>query len=333
MKELIAKLTTVYGPSGHEEHIRQTIVEEVKDWVDEFRVDALGNLITVRRPTSSDQGRRVMLAAHMDEIGVIVTHVDDKGFCRFAPVGGVGPHILLGSRVLFANGTVGTFGTEGRPFRSKELKIEEMYLDVGAASKEEVPVSVGDVAAFQHSHSDLGQRLLAHNFDDRIGCAILIQALRELKDSPHEVYAVFTAQEEVGVRGATTSGYGINPEMGLAVDVTATGDTPEAHPMGVSLGKGPAIKVMDRGMIAHPKVKDLLIETARSLGIPYQLEVLEFGSTDARGIQMTREGVPAGVVSIPSRYIHTPSQMVDYGDVTAAVRLLVGVLSRPINLE
>lgn len=330
MKELIAKLTSVYGPSGHEERIRQTIIEEVKDWVDEYRVDALGNLITVRHAGTPEGARRVMLAAHMDEIGVIVTHVDEKGFCRFAPVGGVRPQMLLGARVVFANGAVGTFGAEGHPLPDKELKMDEMYLDVGATSKEEMPVSVGDVAAFQHSFADLGQRLLAHNFDDRIGCAILIQTLRELRDSPHEIYAVFTAQEEVGVRGATTSGYGINPDLGLAIDVTATGDTPEAHPMGVSLGKGPAIKVMDRGMIVHPRVKELLIETARSLEIPYQLEVLEFGSTDARGIQMAREGVPAGVVSVPSRYVHTTSQMVDYGDVVGAVKLLVGVLSRPI---
>lgn len=333
MKALIARLTEVYGPSGQEERIRQTIIEEVGGLVDEFRVDALGNLITVKRPGALDGGRRVMLAAHMDEIGVIVTHVDEKGFCRFAPVGGVGPHMLLGTRVVFANGTVGAFGVEGRPFRNQQLKIEEMYLDVGAVSKDEMPISLGDVAAFQHGFTDLGQRLLAHNFDDRIGCAILIQTLRELQDSPHEVHAVFTTQEEVGVRGAITSSYGVNPDLGLAIDVTGTGDTPEAHPMAVSLGQGPAIKVMDRGMVAHPQIKELLIETARSLKIPYQLEVLEYGSTDARGIQMSREGVPAGVVSIPSRYIHTPSQMVDYGDVTAAVRLLVGVLSRPINLE
>ncbi len=332
MKELIARLTAVYGPSGHEEQIRQTIIEELKDLVDEYRVDALGNLITVRKPTGSGEGRRVMLAAHMDEIGVVVTHVDEKGFCRFAPVGGVRPEILLGSRVVFANGTVGTFGIETRRSQNSNLNIQEMFLDVGATSPDQVPVSVGDVAAFQHTYADLGQRLLAHNFDDRIGCAILIQVLHQLEDSPHEIYAVFTVQEEVGVRGAITSGYGINPDVGLAVDVTATGDTPESRPMAVSLGKGPAIKVMDRGMIVHPRVKDLLIETAESLDIPYQLEVLEFGSTDARGIQMAREGVPAGVVSIPSRYVHTPSQMVDYGDVTGAVKLLLGVLSKPINI-
>lgn len=331
MKTLIQTLCQVYGPSGNEEQIREVITAEIKTFVDEYRIDALGNLIAVRRPVNGN-GKRIMLAAHMDEIGVIVTHVDDDGFLRFAPIGGVLTTALVGARVVFANGVEGTFGVEGKPFPASNPDADQVFLDVGATSKEGVPVSVGDAAAFRHQFSDRGSRLIAHNFDDRIGCAVLVQTLKELEQTPHEVYAVFTVQEEVGIRGARTSAFGIAPDIAIAIDGTATGDTPEAHPMDVALGKGPAIKVKDRHMLAHPGVKRLLVETARQHDIPYQLEVLEFGTTDAMAIQVTREGVPAGVVSIPMRYLHTPSQMVDYNDVQHTVQLLVAVLSNPINL-
>jgi len=168
--------------------------------------------------------------------------------------------------------------------------------------------------------------------DDRAGCAVLIQTLRELSASPHEVYAVFTTQEEVGLRGAAVSAYGLEPEVALAVDVTGTGDVPEAKPMAVELGAGPAVKVMDSGFLSHPGVKQWLIAGAERLGIPYQREVLEFGSTDARAIQTARAGVPTGALSLPTRYLHTPSEMVDMRDVQAAVKLLVGLLAEPIDL-
>ena len=169
--------------------------------------------------------------------------------------------------------------------------------------------------------------------DDRIGCAVLIQTMRELKKTPHDVFFVFTVQEEVGVRGATTSTFGIQPDIAIAVDVTDTGDTPEAGTMSVGLGKGPAIKVKDVGMLAHPGVKNLLVTTAQEARLPYQLEVLTMGSTDAMAMQVTREGVPTGVVSIPTRYVHTPSEMVDWNDVQNSVKLLVSLLGKPIRLE
>ena len=333
MKELIKKLTETYGPSGHEERIREVIRAEIEGLADEVRVDALGNLIALKRGKGG--GKKVMLAAHMDEIGIIVTHVDEKGFLRFAPVGGVRPLTLLGGRAVFADGTVGTFGMEKRePEEAKKIPtFDKLYLDVGAKDKESVPVKVGDVACFQRPFVAQGDRLIAKAFDDRIGCAVLIQVMRDLKETPHDVYFVFSVQEEVGLRGATTSTYGIQPDLGISVDVTRTGDTPEAHPMAVSLGAGPAIKVKDGRMLAHPAVKDLLVRTAEELGIPYQLEVLERGTTDAAAIQISREGVPAGCLSIPCRYVHTPSEMVDYNDVTNAVKLLVAVLSKPIELR
>ena len=332
MKELIKKLTEAYGPSGREEQIREVIKGEIEGVADEMKVDAMGSLIALKR--GSGEGLKVMLAAHMDEIGIIATHVDEKGFIRFASVGSVNPLTLLGGRVVFADGTVGTIGLEKRePEEEKKIpSLDKLYLDVGAKDKETAPVRVGDIACFQRPFVALGDRLLAKAFDDRIGCAVLIQVMRDLKTSPHDVYFVFSVQEELGLRGAITSAYGIQPNLGVSVDVTGTGDTPEARPMAVSLGEGPAIKVKDGGMLAHPAVKNLLVETAEQVGIPYQLEVLERGTTDATAIQISREGVPAGCLSIPCRYVHTPSEMVDYNDVLNAVRLLVALLSRPIEL-
>jgi len=260
--------------------------------------------------------------------------VDEKGFLRFAPVGGVRPLALLGGRAVFADGTVGTFGLEKRE-PSEENKIpglDKLYLDVGATNKESAPVGVGDIACFQRPFAAQGDRLMAKGFDDRIGCAVLIQVMRDVETSPHDVYFVFSVQEEVGLRGAITSAYGIQPDLGISVDVTGTGDTPEARTMAVCLGEGPAVKVKDGGMLAHPAVKDLLIETAEELGIPYQLEVLAGGTTDAMAIQVSREGVPAGCLSIPCRYVHTPSEMVDHNDVLNAVKLFVALLSKPIEL-
>lgn len=327
MRALIEELCGVFGPSGQEERVREAIVNHLDGLVDEIRTDRLGNLIAVKHPAAGgEKGKRIMLAAHMDEIGIMVTHVDAQGFCRFTTIGGVLTNSLIGSRVHFANGVEGAFGLEGSPLTRDRPTPQKLFLDVGADSKENASVQVGDSAVFRSSFGAVGDRLLAPNLDDRIGCAVLIQTLRELESSPHELLAVFTAQEEVGTRGAATAGYGLEPEIILAIDVTATGDFPQATPMEVALGKGPAIKVMDRRMISHPKIRGWLENTARANDIPYQLEVLEFGSTDASAVQVSRAGVPAGTVSIPCRYVHTPSQMADYNDACGAVRLLVSAL-------
>jgi len=329
MKELIGRLTETYGPSGNEELIRETIKKEIEGFVDELKIDVLGNLIAKR----GGGGAKVMLAAHMDEIGIVITHIDEKGFLRFSGVGGVFPINVLGQRVIFANQVIGAFGEEKRESMKEELKFNKMYIDVGAKDREEALklVKVGDVAAFHREFADLGQRLMAKAFDDRIGCAVLIQVLKTLKSSPNETYFVFTVQEEVGTRGAVTSAYGIAPDIGIAIDVTGTGDTPEAHIMPVELGKGVAIKIKDWGILAHPKVKSLMINVAERENIPYQLEVLERGATDAMAIHTTREGVPSGAISIPTRYIHTPSEMVDLSDVTNAVKLLEKILEEDLK--
>ncbi|HAI21192.1 MAG TPA: aminopeptidase [Clostridiales bacterium UBA8153] len=331
MKELIRELTQAFGPSGSEAPVRETIDTLIRPLVKEVRTDALGNLIAFRPGTGS--GKRVMLAAHMDEIGVIVTAIDDKGFLRFSNIGGVNALALIGTRVVFAGGAAGVIGSEPVD-ELKDLKLEKLFIDVGASSRAaaEKQVGIGDMAAFHGPFQDLGDRVVAKAMDDRIGCAILVQALRELQDSPHHLIAVFTVQEEVGLRGARTSAYGAEPDVGIALDVTRVGDTPKSRTMEVSMGKGAAIKVKDASLICHVGLRRHLVEVAKAHQIPYQLEVLERGGTDASSIQMARSGVPAGVISIPSRYIHTPSEMVDMADVRSCVQLVVKTLEGPIDL-
>jgi endoglucanase len=267
----------------------------------------------------------------MDEIGVMVTYIDEKGFARFTRIGGVSPLTCIGSRVAFEDGKIGIIGVEQkRDNTDKVPKLEQLYIDVGATGRDDCPVQVGDPAVFVRPFAAQGTRLVAKAMDDRIGCAVLIETLRRLEETPHDLYVVFAVQEEVGLRGARTSAYGIEPEIAIAVDVTGTGDTPEARPMAVKLAEGPAVKVQDGGMIAHPKVRRLLVERAEEAGIPFQLEVLESGTTDAAAVQLVRSGVPAGCVSIPCRYIHSSSEMVDESDVENGVRLLLEVLQKPL---
>jgi putative aminopeptidase FrvX len=330
MKEIIKQLVESYGPSGHEGAVRALLEGLAQPHVTSMRVDALGNLIAFKQGTGG--GKRIMVSAHMDEIGVIVTYLDKKGFARFARVGGVSPLTLVGNRVRFGNGATGVIGWEKWLRSTDRPDPDQLFIDLGATSPDTVPVGVGDMACFDRPFVDLGQRLIAKAMDDRIGCAIALQALAELSESPNDVYIVFSTQEEVGPRGALVSAFGIEPEVGLAVDVTDTGDTPEAHPMAVELGGGPAIKMMDAMSISHVGVRDWMIATAERLGIKYQREVLMLGGTDASVIQTSRAGVPAGCLSIPCRYIHTPSEMVDYGDVQGCVKLLAELLRQPVAL-
>ena len=334
MKALIKKLVETTSPTGYESQIRAVVRAEVEPYADEVRVDALGNLI-VRKGQRSPDGLRIMLAAHIDEIGIIVTHVDADGFVRFTTLGGVRPHTCIGGRVRFLNGLSGVISMEPMDDPTRVPTFDQLYIDLGLSSNQGAPVKVGDVAAFERPFLDLGDRLVAKSMDDRIGAVVLIEALRQIKSTPHELYFVFSVQEEVGVRGATTAAFGLDPDLGLAVDVTGTGDTPRRSKvrMQVSLGKGPAIKVRDGGMLADPRVIDWMVRTAEQQSLPYQLEILEGGSTDARAMQLTRAGVPAGCLSIPCRYIHSPSEMVDYKDVQQAVQLMVALISQPVDLS
>ncbi|RQD77652.1 MAG: M42 family peptidase [Candidatus Syntrophonatronum acetioxidans] len=328
MIEIIKKLTEAYGPSGREEGIRDIIKEMIEPYADEVMVDDLGNLIVRKK----GPGKKIMLAAHMDEIGLIVTFIDENGFLRFSNVGGVSPHVLLGERVRFQNGVVGTVGRE-KLDSIKDLKFSKLFIDIGATKEEEAreKVKIGDVAVYHRELEPLGSRVLGKSLDDRVGCSLLVKTLMELQEPVNDIYFVFTVQEEVGVRGARTAAYRIEPHYGLAVDVTRTGDTPESETMAVSLGKGPAIKIKDSLIISHPAVKKIMKEAAEKEGIPYQLEVLEKGGTDSGAIHLTREGVPSGVMSIPCRYVHTPSEMADLEDIKNGVKLLKGILNQPLS--
>jgi putative aminopeptidase FrvX len=339
MKQLIQKLTETFSPSGYEDAIREIILAEIKPLADEIHVDALGNVIarkgkksTKGPSTSSGQGKRVMVAAHMDEIGLIATHIDENGFVRFTTVGIPFVRYLLGERVRFVNGVQGVISSERLEKFNRIPPTDKMFIDVGATGEKDCPVEVGDVAAFERPCVEMGTQLVAKSLDDRVGVVIAIEALRRLKRSPNEVYFVFTVQEEVGVRGAAVSAYGVDPEIGIAVDVTSAGDTPNPIRRDIALGKGPAIKIKDLLMLSDPKVVRWMENTAQKNKIPTQREVLTGGSTDARAIQLTRSGVPTGGLVLPCRYLHSPSEMVDYGDVENAVKLLTAMLNVPIDL-
>jgi tetrahedral aminopeptidase len=345
MQELAKRLSDAFGVSGFEDEIRSAIRDEIAGLVDEVSVDTLGNLTAFRRGTGggkpsddikSREGKRVMIAAHMDQIGVMVTHVDEKGYLRFAPIGYLYALACWGGQVRFADGTIGSIGLDGRKDPGREVpELRDMYVDVGATGREQVRQTVGDVAGFWPGFKSQGTAWFSPNLDDRAGCIVLAQLLHELKDAAiaHDLYAVFTTQEEVGTRGARTSAYAIDPDLAIALDVTMTGDGPYPTPaMDVYMGRGVAIKIQDSGMISHPGLNRLLMAAAEADGIPYQLEVLQGGSTDAYAIQVSRSGVPATCLSIPSRHVHTPSQIVDQRDVEGSVRLLRGFLSRPIAL-
>ncbi len=331
MKSLIQKLVETTSPSGHENQIRAVIREEIEKYVDDLRVDALGNLIAAKGKEKTG-GCKVMLSAHMDEIGVIAAHIDDAGYIRFTTLGGVRPITCIGGRVRFLNGQQGVINVERMEDPNRMPSIEHLFIDIGADSRADVDIRVGDVAAFDRPFLDLGSRLVSKAMDDRIGVAVLVETLHELKDSPHQLYFVFSTQEEVGLRGATTAAFGVDPDIGLAVDVTGTGDTPKSSKMEVKLGKGPTVKVRDGGMLSDPRIVDWMASTAEKARLPYQYEILEGGSTDARAIQLSRAGVPTGAMSIPCRYVHSPSEMVDYNDVQNGVRLMLELLSHPIEL-
>ncbi|MGC9320999.1 MAG: M42 family metallopeptidase [Kosmotogaceae bacterium] len=327
MKSLIEKLVTISSPSGREHAIREVIAGEIKPYVDEMKIDPLGNLVALKKGKS---GRKLLFDGHMDEIGVVVTHVDSKGFLRVDSIGGLSPYMLLGSRLVFDTGASGVVDVEGETIKNlretmKSLDYDHIFVDIGATDKEdaEKKAPVGTFGTYDSTFVDLGKRLVSKSMDDRIACAIMIQVLKELEQPEDDVYFVFAVQEEVGIVGASVAAFDIMPDMAVAIDVTAGPDTPKSFKrMGFNLGGGPTIKIKDRGSISSSRVVSRLKEVAEKRDIPTQYEVLIFGGTDARGYQMTGRGIASGTVSIPCRYVHSPHEMVDYDDVLNAVRLL-----------
>ncbi|MEM5774214.1 MAG: M42 family metallopeptidase, partial [Anaerolineaceae bacterium] len=297
MKDLIRKLTETDGPSGYEDRISDLIAKECEPYADEIRRDALGNLI-VRKGSRGINGKRIMVAGHMDEIGVIVTRVEENGFVRFTKVGGLRTLTCIGSRVRFLNGVEGVIYTENR--MGKEYpEFDKLFIDVGVDQAADCPVRVGDMAVFDRPFKDLANgRILAKALDDRIACAIMIKALRDMPSNENELYFVFTVMEEIGLVGAGTSAFGVEPEVALAVDVCSAGDVPGVAGLNMRLGKGPAVKVMDASVIAHPKIVRWMVRTAEQNQIPYQMEVMTAGGTDAGAMYKSRTGAMAGCISI-----------------------------------
>lgn len=327
MKDLLKRLTEAYGPAGQENNTTEIIKKELEGHVDEMFVDVMGNLIARKK----GQGKKIMFSAHMDEIGFMVTHIEKEGFLRFTNIGGHAPYTLKGLRVVFENGVYGVIDAH-RVDTPNDLKFDNMFIDIAAKDKEDAMkmVNIGDVCGFYNPTLAQGNRMIGNSMDDRVGCAILIQAAKEITSSPNDLYFVFSTQEEVGLRGAKTAAYRITPDMGIALDVTPTGDTPDGAKLNVKLGKGAAIKVKDGSLIAHPLVKKFMVDTAEKNNIPYQMEVLLAGGTDAGAIHLTKEGIPSGTISIPCRFVHSPSEIVDLGDVDACVRLVKGICDTDI---
>lgn len=330
MKELLKKLTETHAPSGYESQVRDLILKEIEPFADEVSVDRMGNLIA-RKGKKQKDGRRILISAHMDEIGLMVSHISEQGFAYVAAIGGVNPLTCFGSRVVFLNGTRGILYAETEKI-DKVPTIAQLFIDVGAKSAEDCPVQVGDVCVFDRPFAELGTRLAAKAIDDRIGCAIAIETLKRIKKSPNELVFVFSTQEEVGLRGARTSAYGVDPEIGIALDVTISADTPHCLPSNPKLGEGPCIKVRDSSLIAHPAVIDAMKKAAEKAKVKTQLEVLRFAGTDAGAIQAVRSGVPSGCLSIACRYVHSPSEMIDSRDAEDAVVLLKSLLESQISL-
>jgi len=332
MRNLVQELVEIPGPAGAEHLVRDRIAGKLHGLGEEARADALGNLLLRTGGTRGSGSLRVMVVAHMDEPGLMVTHVDEKGFIRFAPVGAVRPQTCYGSQVLFLNGTTGVIGIERLDSMEKSPTFDQMFIDVGTANRKDCPVQVGDLAAFDRPFRTLGDHLVGKAIDNRAGIAILIETIHQVQSSPHELHFVFTVQAGVDGQGALTAAYATDPDLALVIDATVTGDTPKGNRVGTLLGKGPVLKLRDSTQLSNPAPVKWMASSAERAGIPYQLEALEAGGAEARLIQHTRAGVPSGLLCFPCRYLHTTSEMAAESDLQQTVRLLVELLSHPIKI-
>ncbi len=333
---LLSKICETPGTSGFEQKIRSLVIDEVTPLVDEVTLDNMGNVTALKRGKSSD--KKVMLGAHMDEIGFIVTHIDDQGFVRFHTLGGFDPKTLTAQRVII-HGKKDLIGVMGsKPIhvmkpeeRTKAPKTTDFFIDLGM-SKEEVEkyVSVGNPITRERELIEMGDCVNCKSIDNRVSVFILIETLRNLKEVPYDVYAVFTVQEEVGIRGANVAALNIQPDFGFGIDTTIAFDVPgaPAHEKITELGKGTAIKVMDASTICDYRMVDYMRKTADKHNIKWQNEILTAGGTDTAGIQrMTPGGSIAGAVSIPTRHIHQVIETANKEDIKASIDLLVGCLN------
>jgi endoglucanase len=337
---LLQRLSEVDGVPGREDRVRALIASELEGRVDDLETDAMGNLhATVRcgRPGAP----KVMVAAHMDEIGFLVRHIDDRGFLRLQRLGGFDPRTLFARQVtvhasLDGSEWIGVMNPAGKPIhistaeeRAKVPELDSFYVDLGLdADRVRDGVRIGDMVCLRQPFADLGEVVTGKALDDRAGCWILLQTLHALKDPAVDLHAVFTVQEEVGLRGAQTGAHHVRPDIGIALDTTLAVDTPEIREdlRVTRLGGGTAIKVMDSSTISTRWLVDALVALAERRELPYQLEVLPLGGTDAGAMQRSRDGVPSITISTPSRYVHTVTEMVSKRDLEAGVALLTAFL-------
>ncbi|MCR4408043.1 MAG: M42 family metallopeptidase [Anaerolineae bacterium] len=333
---ILQQLSEAFGVSGYEDAVRQIIFDAIRNDVDEYRVDSIGNLITLKRGTG-EAPFKVMVTAHMDEIGLMITHIEDNGQLRFAPVGGIDDRILLSKTVCIGDkkipGIIGVKPIHLQDDKEQEqvIKGDKLTIDIGATSKAEAEqlVKVGDYVAFTTSFADLGPTVKGKAFDDRAGCAVLIEIIKA-GPYPFDLYGVFTVQEEVGLRGAQVAAYAIEPDVAFVLEGTICDDMPKKKDVSptTELGRGPAITIMDRTFIADRRLVKLLVDTATELGIPYQFKQPLMGGTDAGAIHTTRTGVPSVTVAVPSRYIHSPVCLLSKSDFENTARLMQEALRR-----
>lgn len=318
--ELLKKLTSAHSVSGCEKAISDVIRDECEPYADEITTDNLGNLYVHKK----GDGKKIMMSAHMDSIGMIVTYIDDDGYLRFSNLGGLRLSCLPSMRVRFKNGAVGVVELAGG-VKASEARVTDMYIDIGVSSREEALelVQVGDTAVYDAPCEAIGKYYVSPYMDNRIGCYVLIETLRKLNQPENDCWFVFSVQEEVGMRGAKPAAYNVDPELAIAVDVAGVADTPDCEVKSdTSLGKGAIIKLMDGSVICHSSVVKLLEDAAAKAGAASQLDARQMGGTDAGAIHISRGGIPSGILSIPTRYIHTPSEMVDQRDVEACIETL-----------
>ena len=325
LKKLLCDRPSV---SGREKGVRDLIASLMRPLCDDVTVDAMGNLIC-RKAGCAKSPKRVLLAAHMDEIGFIVNYIEDSGYLRVAPIGGIDAVAAAGTLVVFENGTKGVLVPEGDIKKDEAPKIEKCYVDIGAKDRREAEkkIKLGDCCALAASLTRLvGSRVCGRPFDDRVGCAVLIELAGRLTTPADDIYYVFSVQEEVGCRGAGPAAFGIAPDVALIFDVTGTGDALSAAPMAVKLGGGVAIKIKDKSVICDADLVQELLTLAKARGIAAQCEILTYGGTDASAVQMTGLGCKTGALSLPCRYIHTGVETLDMNDVKAAVELALAYL-------
>ena len=338
--EALEKLSNANGVTGREAEVRDLMQKYLKPYVDETREDKLGNLIAFKK--GNKDAPTVMLAAHMDEVGLMIKNIKKKGFLQFTKIGGIDDRVLLAQKVIVhtdkgpLTGVIGSkpVHIQKEEERKKFIEADRLFIDVGARDKneaEKMGVQVGDVVSFDTKFVQIGENVvLGKALDDRIGCAMMVETLRRLQKVDCNVYAVGTIQEEVGLRGATIAAFQVEPDVCIVLESTVAGDMPgvEEGKAPAKMGEGPVVTVADAGLIAHPKVLRLLIDSAKEHKIPYQLETGIRGSTDAARISLSREGVPSGVISVATRYIHSPAAILNLDDAEKTVKLAVAAIEK-----